>query len=364
MWALDGGGRLASAEGRSRDEPGNQRIERLAVHGGKVITGSKCLHGPSEVWARDSVWFQCRMGSDVAAAFYSVFVQVCVWSLDTLSLEHVLPQPSGGVGALVAAGDCVLGGVGNEAVVWGAMKSAGSLNYNVSVVSYASSMDELSRHPGYSIKPLWWCLNPKNQTPVSGLFFSTATSAGLADSLLQLSTAGEDDPAARAFTQAVFASTVIIEQNMTTLDVVDRGGVSLVLTLLLTGPPFPSHLGVPPPSSVTLDLAGCLSCISLSNSTAHVYIFGLSLTGLERPAVSSNSSSSSGNGTQLTLPLWAFQFNRSSASPSVTLHNVTLTLPQEEFRLLLVGLLAGAGPAGAGQLQPLQGFQVKVRSGR
>ena len=46
-------------------------------------------------------------------------MQVCVWSMDTLSLEHVLPQPSGGVGALVAAGDCVLGGVGSEAVVWG-----------------------------------------------------------------------------------------------------------------------------------------------------------------------------------------------------------------------------------------------------
>ena len=54
-------------------------------------------------------------------------MQVCVWSMDTLSLEHVLPQPSGGVGALVAAGDCVLGGVGSEAVVWGS-GDIGSLN--------------------------------------------------------------------------------------------------------------------------------------------------------------------------------------------------------------------------------------------
>ncbi len=50
-------------------------------------------------------------------------LQVCVRALDTLTLEHVLPQPSGGVRALLAAGDCVLGGVGRECVVWGCGKT-------------------------------------------------------------------------------------------------------------------------------------------------------------------------------------------------------------------------------------------------
>ena len=155
---------------------------------------------------------------------------------------------------------------------------------------------------------------------------------------------------------------IIVEQGMAALDVVAGGGVSLGLPLVLMGSPFPSQLGAPIPTSVILDLAGCLGCMSLSNSSAHVYIIGLCLTGLERPAVgSSGSSSGGGDGSHLSFPLWAFQFNRLSSSPSVTLYNVTLTLPQDEFRLLLAGLQAGlpAGPGPAGQ-QQLLSFQGPV----
>ena len=157
----------------------------------------------------------------------------------------------------------------------------------------------------------------------------------------------------------------MIEQSMAALNVVQAGGISLGLPLLLTGPLFPSQLGAPIPTSVALDLAGCLGCMSLSNRSAHVYIYDLHLIGLERHVDSNSGSSSwSGDGIQLSLPLWAFHFNRSSSSPSVTLHNVTLTLPQEEFRLLLEALPAGPGPgAGAGQYPLPGGLQLMVRDG-
>ena len=149
------------------------------------------------------------------------------------------------------------------------------------------------------------------------------------------------------------------EKSLTAQDVLLAGGVSLGMPLLLTGPLFPSRLGAPIPTSVALDLSGCIGCMSLINRSAHLYIYDLHLIGLERPVGSS--SSSSGDGTQLSLPLWAFHFNRSSGSPSVTLHNVTLTLPQEEFRLLLAGLPAGPGPAAAaGQFSVLGGLQLMV----
>ena len=160
----------------------------------------------------------------------------------------------------------------------------------------------------------------------------------------------------------LYSQNIMIEQSMAAVDVVQAGGISLGLPLMLTGPLFPTQLGAPTLTSVALDLAGCLGCISLSNHSAHVYIYDLQLIGLERPVDSS--SSWSGDGTQLSLPLWAFHFNRSSGSPSVTLHNVTLTLPQVEFRLLLAGLPAGPGPGAAGGQYALLGdVELMVRGG-
>ena len=160
--------------------------------------------------------------------------------------------------------------------------------------------------------------------------------------------------------------------------------VTLSVPLLLNGPPFPSRLGVPLPATVSLDLASCMACIALANNSAVLlYIADLHLTGLER-LVPGNSSSSSGrggsggstsssgsggDGTDLSLPLWAFEFDRLPGVHRVFLRNVTLTLPWEEYRLLLAGLAANATAAGPGagaggkqqqQWQSALGWSVQV----
>ena len=242
----------------------------------------------------------------------------------------------------------------SEALVWGGMRTSAAFHVNVSLISYPSSLYNSSQHPGFDVQPLYWCANTNNMTPVSDGVFSAATSAGLADSFKQISTAVEDEPAAAAFAFTLMAIVIMIEQSVTTLDVVAGGGAKVGTPLVLLKSPWPSQVGAPVPASLTLDLSGCLGCVSLANRATHVYIIDLCLTGLEQPVVSSGSNSS--DGTQLSLPLWAFQFNRSSGSPSVTLYNVTLMLPQEEFRLLLAGLPAGQGTGAGGQQQlSLQG---------
>ena len=78
----------------------------------------------------------------------------------------------------------------------------------------------------------------------------------------------------------------------------------------------------------------------------------LHLTGLEPrldPLAANNSSVSD---TPLALPLWAFQFDRTPGNaPSLHLYNVSLTLPHQEFQLLLAGLPTASGPAGQQQQQ-------------
>ena len=149
----------------------------------------------------------------------------------------------------------------------------------------------------------------------------------------------------------------------------DGSSVRLSIPVILSGPPYPTQLGLPAPASVTLNLAGCFACISLAN-TSSVYLSNLHLTGLERP-VNSSSNSSSGSSSN---GMWAFQFNRSSSSNHssssvwVSLHNVTLTLPRQEFRTLLAGVVlanvSGSGTAGkGGQLQSAGGWSFQVRAG-
>ena len=110
---------------------------------------------------------------------------------------------------------------------------------------------------------------------------------------------------------------------------------------------------------MTLDLTGCVGCMSLSKKTVHMYLMNIGLTGLERLAALNSGGSSSSSGDDgaalLSLPLWAFQFNRSSGNTTnvqVFLRNVTLTLPQADFLLLLTSL-----PATGGQQQPAGGQQ-------
>ena len=167
--------------------------------------------------------------------------------------------------------------------------------------------------------------------------------------------------------------------------------VTLSVPLLLNGPPFPSQLGVPVPAAVSLDLASCIACIALANDSTVLYIADLHLTGLECPMPhnsssssnssnssnsssssgggngSSSSSSGSGDGTDLSLPLWAFEFDRLPGVHRVFLRNVTLTLPWEEYRLLLAGLAAnataagpGAGASGQQQQQGTLGWSIQV----
>ena len=261
-----------------------------------------------------------------------------------------------------------------DAGVFGNWQTPEAYYFNLSFVTPASSLVNLSAHPGFSVKPLVYCSNPNsNVRPHSGGFFSVATSEGLADSLLQLSAI--NDPVNVHYFLTVFPSVIILEQDMAATNLLllvprpDRSSVSIGLPLLLTGPPYSTQLGLPAaPASVSLDLSGCLGCVSLPNNTAHMYLSNLHLTGLERPADSSSNlpltglerpvaaaaANNSGGGAYQLWAMWAFQFNRSAGSVMrVTLRNVTLTLPQAEFLVLLDSLAAGAGSSGGG-------WQMKV----
>ncbi len=63
-------------------------------------------------------------GSQLVSGSYSIFIrlrlEVRVWDLATLDLQHKLPQPKGaGVRALLAVEGGVWAGVGCDLVVWG-----------------------------------------------------------------------------------------------------------------------------------------------------------------------------------------------------------------------------------------------------
>ena len=99
VWSVDEGAMLLSAEAYPEGSP--QRLQRLAVHAGKLVTGSEA--------------------SDEGDC------EVCVRDLETLRLEHVLPQRgSGGTGvtALVAGRGCVWGSTGYDVLVWGLGESS------------------------------------------------------------------------------------------------------------------------------------------------------------------------------------------------------------------------------------------------
>ena len=159
---------------------------------------------------------------------------------------------------------------------------------------------------------------------------------------------------------------VIIEQDMTFAEVAvaasrqPNGSIAIGMPLFMSHPLYPVKSGVPLPSSVTLDLDGCIGCMSLTDNGVVIYLSNLRLTGLApllasdtlddynnsgRGNRSGSSSSSSGSGDLFALPLWAFRFNRCpKCSACVWLHNVSLTLPMKEYSLLLASLPATAGP--------------------
>ena len=137
-----------------------------------------------------------------------------------------------------------------------------------------------------------------------------------------------------------------------------NGSLHLSVSLLVSGPPYPTLLGVPSPGAVSLDLGGCLGCVSLDSTSGQVYFANMHLTGLEHPVAPSGSSgnvSSIRSVADMSLPLWAFNFVRAGGQSSVHLLNVTLTLPQAEFQMLLMSVTNGAVSAPAG-------LQMKVRA--
>ena len=139
--------------------------------------------------------------------------------------------------------------------------------------------------------------------------------------------------------------------------------VTLVTLVTLVTPvtPVTPVTGALIPSSVTLDLAGCVACLSLANSNAHVFFSDLHLVGLahlDAAGAAQHDANNTGliSGASLALPLWALKFGR--LDTLVHLHNVTLTLPQEEFALVLglasagrtvTSVLAAGAAAGSGQ---------------
>ena len=158
---------------------------------------------------------------------------------------------------------------------------------------------------------------------------------------------------------------VVIEQDMTFAEVAaaasrqPNSSIAIGMPLFLSCPLYPVKSGVPPPASVTLDLSGCIGCMSLTDNGVVVYLSNLHLTGLAPLLASgtlgdhSSRGNSSGSGDLLALPLWAFEFNRCpSCRAGVWLQNVSLTLPMEEYSLLLASLTAAAKPGPATDPMP------------
>ena len=230
-----------------------------------------------------------------------------------------------------------------DTFTWGGVQAVEAVHINVTLTSSnTSGSSDLSQHPSFSVKPVWYCSNPNNLTPLSHGLYIVSTPAELADSLLSIAANVARNPAGVLATLYGFPTLVILAQDMSINDVVQLAasqsvGVGLSVPLILISATYPLEEGVLVPPSVTLDLSGCIGCVSLMGH-ARLYLSNLHLTGLQRPGPSNgssgsssssgNSSSATGDGSDLSLPLWSFQFHRSSSTPAIMLYNVTLTLAQ------------------------------------
>ena len=219
-----------------------------------------------------------------------------------------------------------------DTLTWGGLAAPSSIDINLTLASPTSPSSDLSQHPGFSVHPVAWCSStPNGLTPMPVALYIVSTPSGLADALVGIAANVSSSPAAVAAMRTVFPATVSIGQGTSISDVVQLAAsqnrsIGVGVPLLLMPSIYPLQYGAPPPPSpVVLDLSGCIGCVSLMGQ-ARVYLTNLHLTGLQRPGP--GSSSSNGDGGHLSSPLWAFQFNRSSGATSITLYNVTLTLPQ------------------------------------
>ena len=217
-------------------------------------------------------------------------------------------------------------------LIWGGVITSASVHLNVTLTTSATSgSSDLGQHPGFSIKPLFYCSNTHNITPLShGLYIISTSTMGLADALLDIAANVTSSPGAASTAVDGAPTLAIIEQDMSINGVVQlaasqNSSVGLGVPLIITSSLYPLQLGDPVPPCVTLDLSGCVGCVSLTGP-ARVYLTNLHLTGLQRPGISNGVRG--GDGSQLSLPLWALQANRSASVPPIILYNVTLTLPQ------------------------------------
>ena len=128
---------------------------------------------------------------------------VCPAVVPLLSLEYVAV---GGMDLAIA--------FNSKSTVWGGMIGATAENINVSLATQDDSLlYNASQHPGFSVQPLFYCSNLHNLTALAGVFLFVATSAELADALLQVSMINmTSNPAATAFAFQFFPSVVILEQ--------------------------------------------------------------------------------------------------------------------------------------------------------
>ena len=154
-------------------------------------------------------------------------------------------------------------------LIWGGVITSASVHLNVTLTTTATSgSTDLGQHPGFSIKPLFYCSNTHNITPLShGLYIISTSTMGLADALLDIAANVTANPAAAITALYAFPNVVILGQDTSIDDVVQlaasqNSSVGLGVPLVITSSLFPLRLGDPAPPCMTLDLSGCTGCVS------------------------------------------------------------------------------------------------------
>ena len=126
--------------------------------------------------------------------------------------------------------------------------------------------------------------------------FSVTTPQSFATALLSLPVYATSGPLARLMAMFIMPASFIIAQNTSVREAVglastaaavngssggSSGGssVSLPLPLLMTGANYPVQLGVNAPRTTRFDLAGCVGCLVMADTTVNVYLTQMLVTG-------------------------------------------------------------------------------------
>ena len=132
------------------------------------------------------------------------------------------------------------------------------------------------------------CIRP----PHPPTLCSISTPQSFAQALLSLPAYTQANPLGRLEAQYIIPVSLILNQNVTFKEVVglavgsaasnrssSGSSLPLPLPLLMTGPTFPMQRGLSVPPIVAFNLAGCVGCLALTDSTVHVYLTQMLLTG-------------------------------------------------------------------------------------